>query len=470
MKLKFTKGIKGMTTDFRGLSTEFKVGAFALIVIALLAWATIRVGDKTTIAGGAYDLKVAFTNATGLKLKAPVELAGVQVGVVKDIELLDSREALVTIGLSNKVKLPDDSTAVLRTRGFLGETYVELVPGTMGNPVLEDGNEIPYAFRTGDINTLVGQFNQIADDIKAVTGSLRTMIGEDETSPINRIVGNLEDFSQSIRDITIRNSENVDRISENLAAMTEQLRFLIARGESDIQESMERIASITRKIDEGRGTVGRLVNDEETVDKLNEAIDSLNETLGSYRRLEAEIGYHMEFMAKSHDFKNYVDLTLRPSPDKGFMVGIVSDPNPNPTYVVRQTDVTVGNNTTRVTTNTGTVDRNAIKWNAQLMKSFYDFTIRGGLIESTGGIGMDYKIGPAEIKFDAFDFQTRNNLRPHLKVWANINITKNFQLLGGADDFISADSQNRDFFFGAGFRFVDEDIKTIGGMGSSLIK
>jgi len=452
----------------KGMSTEFKVGAFALLVILLLAWATIRVGDKTSIAGGAYDLKVVFANATGLKLKAPVELAGVQVGVVKDIELLDSREAQVTLGLSKKVRLPDDSTAVLRTRGFLGETYVELVPGTIGNPTLEEGNEIPYAFRTGDINTLVGQFNQIADDIKAVTGSLRTMIGDDETSPINRIVMNLEDFSQSIRDITVRNSENVDRISENLAAMTEQLRHLIAQGEADVQESMERIASITRKIDEGKGTVGRLVNDEETVEKLNQAIDSLNDTLGSYRRLEAEIGYHMEFMAKSHDFKNYVDLTLRPSPDKGFMIGIVSDPDPDPTFVVRETDVTVGNNTTRVSTTTGTIDRNKLRWTAQLMKSFYDFTIRGGLIESTGGVGMDYVVGPAKIKFDAFDFETRYGQRPHLKAYADINVTRNFFLTAGADDFIS--KNNRDFFFGAGFRFVDEDIKTVGGMGASIIK
>jgi len=338
----------------------------------------------------------------------------------------------------------------------------------MGNPPLENGNEIPYAVRTGDINTLVGQFNQIADDIKHVTGSLKTMMGDDETSPVNRIVNNLEDFSQSIRDITVRNSDNVDRISENMAAMTEQLRYLIAQGEADISESMQRIASITRKIDEGKGTVGRLVNDEETVDKLNQAIDSLNDTLGSYRRLQAEIGYHMEFMTSSHDFKNYVDLTLKPTPDKGFMIGIVSDPNPNPTYVVRQTDVTVGNNTTRVTTNTGSINRNSIKWNAQLLKSFYDFTIRGGLMESTGGIGMDYKLGPADIKFDAFDFQMRNNQRPHLKAWTNINVTRNFSILGGVDDFISKNDRN--FFFGAGFRFVDEDIKTVGGMGASMLK
>lgn len=292
---------------FGKYTTEFKVGIFAVIVIALLAWATVRVGDKTAVHGGGYKLKVVFSNATGLKLKAPIELAGVDVGVVKNIELMDSREALVTLLISNKVKLPDDSTAILRTRGFLGETYVEIVPGTMGNPILQKGSQIPYALRTGDINSLVSQFNQIAEDIKHVTGSLRTMVGDDNTAPINRIVTNLDEFTKSIRDLTVRNSNNVDRISENLAAMTEQLRGVIERGQHDIEESMQRIASITRKVDEGKGTIGRLINDEETVDKLNEAVDNLNQALGGYKRLEAEIGYHVEYLGRNNDFKNYVE-------------------------------------------------------------------------------------------------------------------------------------------------------------------
>ncbi len=450
-------------------ATEFKVGIFAVIVIALLAWATIRVGDKTAVSGRGYKLKVVFSNATGLKLKAPVELAGVEVGVVKDIELLDSREALVSLILSDRVKLPDDSTAILRTRGFLGETYVEIVPGTLGKPILKENSQIPYTIRTGDINSLIGQFNQIAEDIKHVTSSLRTMIDDDQTAPINRIVNNLDEFTKSIRDLTVRNSENVDRISDNLAAMTDQLREVIARGQHDIEESMERIASITRKIDEGKGTVGRLVNDEETVDKLNEAVDNLNQALGGYKRLEAEVGYHMEYLGRSNDFKNYVDLILRPSPDKAFMLGVVSDPNPNPTHTVRTTDVTVGNNTTRVTTDTGTIERNKLRWSAQLAKSFYDFTVRGGLIESTGGVGLDYKKGAVGLKFSAFDFQTRYGERPHLKIMADLDITKNFHVLGGADDFIAGGGR-ADWFVGAGFKFVDEDIKSVGRMGAGLVK
>lgn len=450
-------------------STEFKVGIFAVAVIALLAWATVRVGDKTAVHGRGYKLKVVFSNATGLKLKAPVELAGVDVGVVKDIELLDSREALVTLVLSDKVKLPDDSSAILRTRGFLGETYVEIVPGTTGKPVLQKDSQIPYASRTGDINSLVDQFNQIAEDIKHVTGSLRTMVGDDETAPINRIVNNLDEFTKSIRDLTVRNSENVDRVSANLADMTEQLREIVASGRQNVEESMERIASISRKIDEGKGTVGRLVNDEETVDKLNEAVDNLNQALGGYKRLEAEIGYHMEYLGRSNDFKNYVDLTLKPSPDKAFMIGVVSDPNPNPSHTVRTTDVTVGNNTTQVVTDTGTIERNRLRWSAQLAKTFYDFTVRGGLIESTGGVGLDYNRGPVGLQFSAFDFQTRYGERPHLKLLADIDITRNFYILGGADDFI-AKGDRPDWFLGAGFRFVDEDIKSVGRMGGSLVK
>lgn len=443
----------------RKFTTEIKVGVFAVAVISILAWATIRVSDKTSVHGGGYTLKVQFDNATGLKLKAPVELAGVQVGVIKKIELAESRQAEVTIALGKNVKLPSDSKAVLRTRGFLGETYIELIPGSADQPTLSAGETLQYGARTGDINSLVSQFSEIADDIKQITKSLRETVGTGQASPINQIVSNLDEFTKSIRDLTARNEGNIDKITTNLATMTEQLKEVIARGRANVEESMDRIASITRKIDEGKGTVGRLVNDEETVDKLNEAVDGLNETLGGFKKLEAEVGFHSEYLTKSKDFKNYVTLDLRPTPDKAFMLELVSDPNPNPSHVQSTTNVTVGGNTTQVSTDTATIDRNKIRFSAQLAKKFYDFTLRGGLIESTGGFGLDYTRGPFALKFSAFDFSTRYGERPHLKATGNVNLTRNFYLLGGADDFISR--QNRpDWFVGGGFRIVDDDLKS----------
>jgi phospholipid/cholesterol/gamma-HCH transport system substrate-binding protein len=456
--------------NFKEMSPELKVGIFAIVVITIIAWATVRVSDRTSVSGSGYTLSVVFDNATGLKKKAPVELAGVQIGVVKDIELVDSSRAKVELLVSEGVKLSEGTRSILRTRGFLGETYVEIVPGAPELPTLGEDGEILFSARTGDVNSLVGQFTLIADDIKHVTASLRTMVGKDQNAPINRIVENLETFTEAIKNVTLRNEDNIDRVTANLAAMTDQLREIIVRGQSDVEESMDRIASITRKIDEGRGTIGRLVNDEETVDKLNEAVDNLNETLGGFKRLEMEVGYHVEYLTQSEDFKHYVSLGLMPSPDKAFLFDIVSDPDPRPTFMQRDTAVTVGGTTTNVTTETATINREQIKFSAQLAKKFYDFTLRGGIIESTGGVGLDYDKGPLGIHFSAFDLSTRFDQKPHLKLFGNVNITDNFYMIGGADDMLR-ENNKPDWFVGAGFRMADDDVKSVIGLGgSALIK
>jgi phospholipid/cholesterol/gamma-HCH transport system substrate-binding protein len=453
----------------KALSIEIKVGIFAAIILAILAWATIRVSDKTSVGGSGYELTALFDNATGLKPKAPVELAGVKVGVVKKIRLKNSREAEVMLALSDEVKLPENSEAVLRTRGFLGETYVEIVPGDPNLPMIKKGGRIALTERTGDINSLVSQFNSIAEDIKHVTSSLKGMVGDNDQYPINRVVENLESFTTAIKDITLRNEANIDRVSENLAAMTDQLREVIANGRANVEESMDRIASITRKIDEGKGTVGRLVNDDETVDKLNEAVDNLNDALGGFKKLEMEVGYRAEYLTQSHDFKSYVDLALKPSPDKALLLGLVSDPDPRASRIENTTDVTVGGRTTRVTTQSATIDRQKLRFSAQLAKSFYDFTIRGGLIESTGGFGLDYNHGPVGVSFSAFDFSTRFNERPHLRAAANYSITRNVYLSGGADDIINNVGEKPEWFLGAGFKFVDDDIKTLMSAGPRAV-
>lgn len=469
MPVRYQRGRDGGSV--RKLGLEAKVGLYAAAILLVLMWATLRVSDKTSVSYGGYTIKAVFDNATGLKLKAPIELAGVKVGVVKDIELLNSRQAEVILALDRGVKLTEGSTAILRTRGFLGETYVEVVPGDPSAAAIAKGGTIEDTMRTGDINSLVSQFGSIAEDVKHVTSSMKGMVGDNDQYPVNRIIANLEEFTKAIRDVTVRNEENIDRVASNLAELTDQMKVLIANGKADVEESMDHLASITRKIDTGQGTVGRLVNDDETVDKLNEAVDNLNEAMGGFKRLEMEIGYHTEYLTQTKDFKNYVDLALSPTPDKSLLLGVVTDPDPRPAYVQRTTDVTVGGSTTTVTTQSATVDREKVRFSAQLAKSFYDFRLRGGIIESTGGLGLDYSKGPIGIQFSAFDLSTRFGERPHLKATGDINLTPNIYVTGGADDIISNVGTKPDWFVGAGFRFSDEDMKTLmTASGKSLLK
>lgn len=444
------------------MRAETKVGLFALAALFVIGFITLKVGSRSFTLGGGYKVTLTLDNAVGVRHKTPVEIAGIKVGKVKSIKLLESKKANVTLQIDDGVELPPDTKAVLRAKGFLGETLIELIPGSAEGAIIPDGGTIEYAGPAGDVNRMMSQFSSIADDIKAVSTQLREVAGVSKDSPLWHIVNNLESFTATLAS----NQANFNKIAGNLAELTESLRGTVVKSKENVEDSLRRIASITKKVDEGQGTIGRLVNDDETVTKLNEAVDNLNKTLGGLNKLETEIGYHAEYEAQSEDFKSYVNLTLRPSPDKAFIFDFVQDPRPTPDISERTSNITVGGNTTTVTSNEQTVTRNKFRFSAQLAKKFYDFTIRGGIIESSGGLGMDYNKGPFGASFSAFSFQNSYGQRPQLKAYGTLNVTKNLYLLGGAANMISL-VDRPDWFVGAGFRLIDEDIKSLIGLGAA---
>ncbi|MBI2346935.1 MAG: MCE family protein [Deltaproteobacteria bacterium] len=453
-----------------GQRLETKVGLFTLAVLVLIAVATLKVGEQTTFLGGGYEVTVTLDTAIGITKKTPVEIAGIQIGVVKSVELVDSRRAHVVLQIDRGVRLPPGTSAMVRAKGFLGDTYIELVPGPPGGTPIAPGSELAYGGVGGDINLLITQFTDIAHDIKAVTSSLRELVGTDEGSPVYRSVMNLDRFAEELKTLIVRNESNVNRITDNLAEFTENLRGVAARGRENVEESLSRIASITRKVDEGQGTIGKLINDPTTAEKVNQAADSLSETLGGFRRLEAEIGYHTEYLTATKDFKHYVHLNLQPRPDESFRFEFVEDRSPSPNRSTRTTTVTTGGASTTVVADTQTIERNKFRVSAQIAKQLYDFTMRGGLIESRGGVGLDFARGPIGAQFSAFDFNTQQGNKPHLKLTGNLNLTKSLYLLGGADDMLNP-AQKTDWFIGAGVRIVDDDVKSLlsgGGLGSAL--
>lgn len=444
---------------------EFKVGVFAAIVVAIMIFATVKVGDQSVVSGGAYELYATFSNASGLYPKASVEIAGVDVGLVKSVGLTPDGKAIVLVGIREGVSLPENSQAFLRSRGFLGEAYIEIIPGDAGLPPLKSGQFIAQTESGGDLSDMVDQFNLIATDVKEITKTLRRWTDEKEGGVVSETVHHLHDFAKVMRDVTTKNEENMNQIVRNMADWTREMRLLMNNSRYDAEQAVDRIASISKKIDEGRGTLGRLVNDSETADKVNESLDSLNEALGGYKRMELGLGFHAEFLNPSNDFKNYVSVSLKPTPDQAILLDFVSDPNPDTTRETRISDVTVGGVTTRVTTENEILKRDKVLFSAQFAKYFYDLRLRGGMIESKGGLGADYQLGALGLHFDAFDLEKRFNEKPHLKGMGTLNLTRNIYVLGGVDDPLNP-AQRTDFFVGAGYHIIDDDIKSLLGFAS----
>lgn len=453
------------------MRAEIKVGLFAAAILVLLGWATMKVGSGTFSLSKGFELKVTLDDALGLKTKTAVELAGIRVGFVTGIAIApDGRRADVTIKITEKhLQVTDKTVARVRAKGFLGDTYVELIPGPADAAPLASGGELINGGAAGDLNMLMTDFGEIARDIKAITGSLRTLTaGED--APVAKTVMNLEKFAGVMRELAEQNQRNMNTIATNFASLSQSLRQMVANGRPDVEESLSRIASISRKLDQDQGTIGHLINNRATGEKIDEAVDGLNDALGGFKRLQTEIGYHTEYLGQSKDFKNYVHLNLRPRPDEAFLLEFVQDRTPSPNRTTDTTTVTAGGTTSTVTTQTDSVARNSFRVSAQLAKRLYDFTLRGGIIESRGGLGLDYNRGPVGVSASAFDFSSTDGGKAHVKVSGKVNITPALYFLGGADDMLNP-NQKTDWFVGAGLQFQDDDLKSlIAGGGASLIK
>lgn len=104
------------------------VGIFLVLGILALAYLSMQLGRVSLLGGGGYLVTVDFPSVGGLKSGSSVEIAGVPVGRVESISLVDY-QAHVVLRVHRNVELQEDAIASIKTKGLIGEKYVRISPG-----------------------------------------------------------------------------------------------------------------------------------------------------------------------------------------------------------------------------------------------------------------------------------------------------------------------------------------------------
>ena len=138
----------------RRVDLEVVVGIFLLIGIFALGWISIRLGKMEVLGLGGYVVYADFPTVGGLKDGATVEIAGVEVGRVKNISLVNYR-ARVTMVVNDGVELQEDTIASVKTKGLIGEKYVRLSPGA-SDELIAPGGKIREVEPPVDLEELIG--------------------------------------------------------------------------------------------------------------------------------------------------------------------------------------------------------------------------------------------------------------------------------------------------------------------------
>lgn len=141
-------------------SIEISTGAFIILGFCALFFLAIETTNIQAYSDtGGYNVTATFTNVGGLKVRAPVTMAGVSVGRVTSIRLdPQTFNAVVTMRIGDKFnQIPDDSGAAILTAGLLGEQYIGLSPGG-SETFLKNGSKIQQTQSAIILENLIGQF------------------------------------------------------------------------------------------------------------------------------------------------------------------------------------------------------------------------------------------------------------------------------------------------------------------------
>lgn len=485
------------------MSNEIKVGALVLIGVMALAYFVIKIENF----GGfddenSYQVDVLFDNAAGLAVDDPVQVAGVSVGRVAGVRLTDDGMARVTLRLRRDIVLHQDALAAVGSTGMLGDRVLDLSPGSRDTPVVPDGGTISGG-EPVSIDQMVSVMSRIAKNLDSTTESISRVLGSDAgEASLRQILANLENLSGRLDSLVSGNRDSIDssldRLDETLGNMngltvdlrdslpqlvqdmrgvSEQIAGVLGNNESGLSEATENLRTMTERLDRsaedieqliakmnrGEGTVARLVNESETVDRLNEALDSVDDSLAAadtfFRRIgEARFSFEWrtEFYERIETTKNYFGLRLElgdVDSGRGFELHLVDDNvgGINEINTVTQRFDPVTGDLLSTIVERQLIRQEGFRFSAVLGQRLNAWQLRGGILENQAGLGVDYFMGSDRVRLSAEIWDLGRDPDPHAKLRFQWNLSGRFFVTGGWDDFLREDL--RGFYLGAGYSF-----------------
>jgi phospholipid/cholesterol/gamma-HCH transport system substrate-binding protein len=140
----------------RKFNFEFSVGIFVIVGILCLGYLSIKLGGMELVGSKGYDVYALFSNSGGLKQGSSVMIAGVEVGRIRSISL-DDYQARIVMNLNSDIKVQDDAIAAIKTKGLIGEKFIEITPGG-SDKIIPPGGKIRETLPPVDFEQLISKY------------------------------------------------------------------------------------------------------------------------------------------------------------------------------------------------------------------------------------------------------------------------------------------------------------------------
>jgi phospholipid/cholesterol/gamma-HCH transport system substrate-binding protein len=495
------------------------VSIVVLAVFIIGAAALLRAKMPATHLGGHFYTYARFRDGSRLATGSPVMIAGVRIGEVIRLTI-EGTFARVDLELVDSTDIPVDSWITKKAESAFGDSYLEIIPGGNGEGAatgrrLKSGEPIIHVIEGGSTDTALRSVARTLPKIdrgldtvhdfalagrKWASGPLEdALVGADRWIVEGHIAKPIESADQAmvrLENGTTRAADAIasakpgvkswfDRVDSGIASARRQMADIrtglhdgmqnAREGIDKIDPTLDQMGDVIAAVNEGRGDdgkgrLGRLINDTEVGEQLDDLSEAGKDAVIGLDPFKSWFGVRAEWNVFSGVPKFYVGAELRGHNDKFYLIefsksgqgGVPED---------QLTDVLSAQQFNRYQE-----IQEQLRFTLQFGKRFGPLQLRAGIKESTFGVGSDLLLGSGRLKFSADVFGGFSHI-PRVKLAGAIEVFRSVYISGGVDDvfatpgYLPIETGNaaeptyfnklrygRDYFLGGELRFTDEDL------------
>lgn len=314
------------------MKREIKIGIFAVVMIGS-AWAGMRFLKGFDIFSSNVDYYAAYDQVNGVQSASPIMMKGVKIGTVTGITFDPSRSDLVVLRLTVKreYRIPTNSEAKIFSNGLMGAKAIEITYGS-SHTYLEKGDTLRSS-RDRDLMDMAGSeldfFKQkislITNDLSRTLTTLNTLM-ESNAQSITGALGHLNTITGDLAGVLAAEKGNIKTAIDDLAKFSSMLGSNAGRVDSIIgglnhmttqlaeedfsrklSDALAGLTDLMAKIEQGDGTVGKLMNDPALYESLDQASGNLASLLADLKQYPGRYVHFSLFGSNPEKVKERAD-------------------------------------------------------------------------------------------------------------------------------------------------------------------
>ena len=279
---------------------EIKVGFLAIVGIIMSVFSYnylkgINLFEKNR------NFKIIYTKVDGLSVSNPVTLNGLKIGNVKKIKFnpLNSKELIIDVVVENDIKFPKTSIAELYETGLIGGKAIAIIPDYMNDSTIASDGDFLKGVNKPGLTELVNQIlpqvqlqlEGVMKNAEIVFKNINNLFDEETKKELkysiqnfSLLTSNLNNTSKNISDLINKNSNNFSsaildfkNASKNIRSISDSISGKeITNITNNLNELLNNLKIISNNLNNSKGSIGKLINDDSIYSNLEKASNELN--------------------------------------------------------------------------------------------------------------------------------------------------------------------------------------------------